>query len=47
MFYNSRLACDLQVSCLEDFFGEDTIFLACPHDRLGTNDFSLDVDGKI
>ena len=34
-----------QVTCLEDFFGEEVVFLVCPNDRVRTNDFELNSEG--
>jgi len=35
----------LQVTCLEDFFGSEDIFLASPNDRVCSEDFDLDFEG--
>lgn len=47
---NLFLGCDLffQVTCLQDFFGDDDVFIACGPEkfRYAQDDFVLDHSGK-
>lgn len=50
LFLESQLFCLLvfQVTCLQDFFGEDDVFIACGPEkfRYAQDDFSLDDNGE-
>jgi len=37
----------LQVLSLQDFFGEEDIFIAYGHEKLSADDFEIDPDGQL